>query len=183
MGPDSFILYSDLINLPLEKPMCRSAEAWIPLVPLHSPPRPSVPMSLAGRRLARRSRRAGHSHMYLHAHVNGELVVRPPEVRATGAKAGRSAFFGLEFLKTTCAIRINFVLVSVRPILVRLCETISRFTAGHFWCRPSPTTCVVSPSPITPLAHKAELDSILFSHIHSFLLSSVSPTATDKAQE
>ena len=147
-------------------------------------------MSLAGRRLVvprspQPARRAGHSHMYLHAHVNGERVVRPPEVRATGrSKAGRSAFFGLGFLKTTCAIRFHFVLVSSRPIWVRLCETIPGFTAGHFWCRPSPTTCVVSPSPLAPpLAHKAELDSILFSHIHSFLLSSVSPTATDKAQE
>ena len=82
--------------------------------------------------------------------------------------AGRSAFFGLEFLKTTLAIRIASKCVSVvHPILVsfvkpllelRLQQDNSVCGAGgrgrpHASCRPR--------SPLTPLAHKAaERDSI-----------------------
>ena len=163
--------------------MCPSEQAWIP--PFPSPPERA---DVAVRPSPRSPQPAGRTLAHVSSCPRERRACRSgrPLARGAGdrAKAGRSAFFGLGFLKTTWAIRIHFVFVSVRPIWVRFCKIIPRFTAGHFWCRPSPTTCVVSPSPLTPpLAHKAERGIILYSHIHSFLLSSVSPTATDKAQD
>ena len=107
-------------------------------------------MSLAGRRLAaRRSRRAGHSHMYLHAHVNGERVVRavrPPEVRTTRRRLAGVCILWARVSKNH--------LCNPNPFRIRLCSTdlgpLLRnhpldlqqdiFGAGrrrpHAWCRP-----------------------------------------------
>ena len=132
MGRDSFILLSDPINLPLEKPMCPSAEAWIP--PFPSPPERA---DVAGRPSPRRSpQAAGRTLAHVSSCPRERRACRSgrPPARGAGdrAKAGRSAFFGLGFLKTTLAIRIHFVLVSVRPIWVRFCETIPSIYSRTF---------------------------------------------------
>ena len=119
MGRDSFILLSDPINLPLEKPMCPSEQAWIP--PFPSPPERA---DVAGRPSPRRSLQpAGRTLAHVSSCPRERRACRPgrPPARGAGdrAKAGRSAFFGLGFLKTTWAIRIHFVFVSVRPIWFR----------------------------------------------------------------
>ena len=112
MGRDSFILLSDPINLPLEKPMCPSAEAWIP--PFPSPPERA---DVAGRPSPRRSPQPAGRTL---AHVSS----CPRERRACRSPARGTGRPGEGWQECILWARVSKNhLGNPNPFRIRLCST------------------------------------------------------------